>query len=285
MRRDRDRGGHTSLSAVASPHGSHHSSATRANKHSIIDLSSADSPKSLPVISISKEAPQRYVALRRSTIRRDWARTSAEIGVVEIGELITVIESRILTDSGQQRLRLDRGGWISAATVDGIALLQKVHEPQLAVGQSRSLTPPTSDDEDVGAGQGPASVDTCYADSELPYDPLAVTLTATVPVVSNLKGASPTMISPLLDDATFRGFGNETSSIVEQKKYQQHHPRDTHQQTMPGGGAGMNEIEQLRQQELTLYRQILVLSDDQVEALDPDAREQVCQTLWSPRKT
>ena len=48
---------------------------------------------------------------------------------------------------------------------------------------------------------------------------------------------------------------------------------------MPGGGASTHEIEQLRQQELTLYRQILTLSDAQEEALAPDAREQVCQAL------
>ena len=43
-----------------------------------------------------------------------------------------------------------------------------------------------------------------------------------------------------------------------------------------GDRADVREIEQLRQQELTLYREILTLSDEQVEALAPDAREQVC---------
>ena len=55
------------------------------------------------------------------------------------------------------------------------------------------------------------------------------------------------------------------------------------QYSLPHGtseGADMYQIEKLRQQELTLYREILTLSDEQVEALAPDEREQVCKLLF-----
>ena len=265
MVRKRDREHQSSPQVRSLPHCSPRGNASSARNQSIIDLSAADAPTSLPIVSISEQAPQRYVALRRATVRRDWPRTSIEIGVVEIGELITVVEARILTDSGQQRLRLDRGGWISAATADGIALLQKVHEPQQAIKQSRSLTPPTSDDEDMGAGS-------CYADSELPYDPLAVPTTAAGPAAPVIDCESPTLMSSPSANAALCGSGHDKSTFEHHRQHQQR------QASSAGGKASVDEMEQLRQQELSLYRQILTLSDEQVEALAPDAREQVRPT-------
>jgi len=254
----------------------------------VIDLSSAGSPKSLPVVSISKQAPQRFVALRRATVRSDWPRTSAEVGVVEVGELVTVIESRILTDSGQQRLRLDRGGWISAATVEGTALLQKVFEPQLAVEQSRSLTPTSSDDD---GGDGAEEQDR-YAESDLPYDPLAaatVVPPAAAAVAASGQGSSVSPMSPPIsgttpvEQAVATGLGGgEPPPAAGHTVYQP--PPQQQQQAGSVNDGSLAEIEQLRQQERNLYDQILTLNDEQIEALAPEAREQVrCDTTHAIR--
>ena len=66
----------------------------------------------------------RYRVLRRATIREAFERTSKESGILEVGEVITVVEGRT-NDNTQERLRFDRG-WASVVASNGALLLEYI---------------------------------------------------------------------------------------------------------------------------------------------------------------
>eukprot|EP01052_Picozoa_sp_SAG31_P017198 SAG31_NODE_1166_length_9575_cov_7.039996_4_plen_792_part_00 len=78
------------------------------------------------------QQPMKYKVLDTATVRKGFGRKSEKVGVLETGEVVTVLEAR-QNEDGQTRLRCEWNGastyWTSMVAVDGTPLLEPMHLP------------------------------------------------------------------------------------------------------------------------------------------------------------
>ena len=242
----------------------------------------------------------RYRVLRRATIREAFERTSKESGILEVGEVITVVEGRT-NDNTQERLRFDRG-WASVVASNGALLLEYIGsaapgELARAVAASAASPKPEPPPVETGAPTPPialvepprpepapvqlAGIQTRHSPRDIDNRPSWASR-AEVPaghappaVPQPVQAAGSPMVSPGAhghgDAGSLQSPGTSQTPLAE--------PQAAATDALgPLGGVDLAALENtLKEKEREIYREIMSnmnLSDEQIAALPSGPREQ-----------